>query len=566
MCGILGGNNPRWDYKSGIVSMRHRGPDGIKVIQKHKLTLAFARLSIMDLSVQGMQPMFSNDGKVGIVYNGEIYGYQKLRKELENKGYSFRSTSDTEVILNSYLEWGDDFINKIDGMFGMAIYDERKMTVKLYRDRVGIKPLYYYCSGNDFGFSSELKGILNMCKDLKFDVDNTAIYDYLNYSYIPEPKTMYKNIYKLEPAHEITYNLRDRKIVDKKSYWRLRVNSTKGRQRKQTDLIEELKCLIKNSVKKQMIADVSVGTFLSGGIDSSVVSYESCRQNPKIETFSIGFTEKQYDELEYVDMLIKRYGLSDNQRIFKKEDMNGLYKKMFEWYDEPFADTSAFPTYLVSMLAKEKVVVALTGDGGDEVFGGYPRYTVLAKKGRSGIDNMLISHLFQGLNRQGTFEQWKDIFLDDLNCLHLSYANRLTASDDDLRKKLCISKDYDKFWHMRRYYVKDLPPITRGQYLDFKTYLPGEVLTKVDRVSMSVSLETRVPLLDRKIIEFAFGISQEDRCPNEELKGLLKAAYADEVGREIVYRKKQGFCMPGKYIGGQETAREKILRTIWRFT
>lgn len=564
MCGILGGNNLKWDYDAGIESMHHRGPNGVKIVRKNNFTLGFARLSIMDLSVNGMQPMFSKDGKVGIVYNGEIYGYRKLRKYLEKKGYQFYSTSDTEVILNLYLEWGDEFIDKIDGMFGMAIYDEREKVIKLYRDRVGIKPLYYYCSEVDFAFSSELKGILNMCKGRIFNIDNTAIYDYLNYSYIPEPKTMYKNIYKLEPAHTIIYSLDERRIVGNRSYWQLKVNCLEEKRRKQSELVEELRYLIKEAVKKQMIADVPVGTFLSGGIDSSVISYESYRCNPKIETFSIGFVDKKFDELKYVDRLIARYDLLSNQRIFRKSDMDILYDRLYEWYDEPFADTSAFPTYLVSSIARKKVVVALTGDGGDEVFGGYPRYSILAKRNKNGFDNMLISLLFQKANKSGVLNEWKDIYLDDLNFLHSTYVENLAVSDSNLRRKLHIPKDYDILWHMRKYYVKDLPPITRGQYLDFKTYLPGEVLTKVDRVSMAVSLETRVPLLDRKIIEFSFGISQEDRCPKEELKGLLKKAYVEKLGEEIVYRRKQGFCMPVEYIARQETTREKILHTIWR--
>ncbi len=564
MCGILGGSNTKWDYNAGIESMHHRGPDGAKIVKKNGFVLAFTRLSIMDLSENGMQPMFSEDGKVGIVYNGEIYGYQKLKDCLLKKGYCFNSSSDTEVILNSYLEWGDSFIDKIDGMFGMAIYDEREKVIKLYRDRAGIKPVYYYYSGKDFGFSSELKGILNMCKGKTFATDNTAVYDYLNYSYIPAPKTMYKNIYKLEPAHTVIYNMEKKRIVDNRNYWRLKVNCSEEKRRKQSELVEELRYLIKESVEEQMIADVPVGTFLSGGIDSSVVSYESSRNNPKIETFSIGFFDKRFDELQYAKRLIEKYGLLTNQRIFKKSDMEPLYDRLYEWYDEPFADTSAFPTYLVSALAKEKVVVALTGDGGDEVFGGYPRYTALARRKRNGFDNMLISRLFQIANKSGIFNEWKGIFLDDLKFIYSTYDEVLAVSDSDLRKKLCIPKDYDMLWHMRKYYVKDLPPITRGQYLDFKTYLPEEVLTKVDRASMAVSLETRVPFLSRKIIEFSFGISQEDRCPKGELKGLLKKVYVNELGREIVYRKKQGFCVPTEYIARQESAREKILRITWR--
>lgn len=563
MCGILGGNNKKWNYDDGILCMQHRGPDGTKIVKRPAFTLAFTRLAVIDLSDQGMQPMWSEEEDVCIVYNGEIYGYQELKNELLALGYHFRSVSDTEVILNAYLAWGDAFIDRIDGMFGMAIYDERDMTLRLYRDRVGIKPLYYYCEGGYFGFASELKGILKMCTDVKFRIDNTAIYDYLNYAYIPAPKTMYHNVYKLEPGYQLVYNICEGRIISKASYWKMRINNCCGRQRKQEILLEELKYLIKKSIKQQMIADVPVGTFLSGGIDSSIVTYESSCQNNCIETFSIGFTDKRYNELGYAQKLIDRYELVSNQRMFKRKDMEQLYEKMHDWYDEPFADTSAFPTYMVSALAKEKITVALTGDGGDEVFGGYPRYTMLQDREDKGVDHMLVSRIFQHMNKDGKFAQWKFLLLDDLNCLENTYVDDLSIGDSVLRKRLGIPRDYDKLWYMRKYYVKELPAITRGQYLDFKTYLPGSVLTKVDRVSMAVSLETRVPLLSKEIIEFSFGLSQEDRCPDGILKGLLKIAYKQVLGKELVYRTKQGFSIPQEYISKHETAREKILRTVW---
>ena len=273
MCGILGGNNSRWDYKKGIESMSHRGPDGIRIDSMEDFTLAFARLAIIDLSVNGMQPMFSIDGQVGIVFNGEIYGYQKLKKELEKKGYRFRSTTDTEVILNAYIEWGEKFVTRVDGMFGMAIYDKRDGMIRLFRDRVGIKPLYYYYDGVNFGFSSELKGIVNMCNTVSLQVDYTAVYDYLNYIYIPEPKTYYKNVYKMLPGHRVIFDIKSKRIVKDSDYWKLNVNSNQASERKQSDIVEELKELIKVSVREQMIADVPVGTFLSGGVDSSIITY-----------------------------------------------------------------------------------------------------------------------------------------------------------------------------------------------------------------------------------------------------------------------------------------------------
>lgn len=564
MCGILGGNHPGWNYNKGIECMRHRGPDGIRINHMGDFTFAFARLAIMDLSVQGMQPMFSCDNQVCIVYNGEIYGYQKLRDKLIQKGYHFRSTSDTEVILNAYLEWGEKFINKVDGMFGMAIYDKRDGTIRLFRDRIGIKPLYYYYDGSYFGFASELKGIVNMCSTVSLEVDNTAVYDFLNYTYIPDPKTYYKNVYKLLPGHRMVFDIKTKRIVKDSAYWKLKVNAYQGQQRKQSDLIEELKDLVANSVKEQMVADVPVGTLLSGGVDSSIVTYEGHRINPQLETFSMGFASARYNELQYACELSKRYHIHFNSKIFNHDLFKENYNNLKNWYDEPFADTSAFPTYAVSRMAREKVTVVLTGDGGDEIFGGYGRQKEIWKKEKeNGPDNRLVTDLYMQY-RKNVGEMSKDYFwLDDLTFLLRTNGKQPKTRDKELRKRLKIDKDYDMLWAFRKYYFKDMPPMTRVQFLDVKTYLPGDILTKVDRASMAVSLETRVPLLGRKLVEFAFSLSEEDRCPRGETKGLFKKAYEEEIGKKLLYRQKKGFCMPRQYFDNQKSSQEQILEELW---
>ncbi len=566
MCGILGGNNPKWDYQKGIESMKHRGPDGTLIRGLDGFTFAFCRLAIMDLSTHGMQPMFSYDNQVAIVFNGEVYGYQKLKNILLEKGYQFRSTSDTEVVLNAYLEWGERFIDKVDGMFGMAIYDKRDQSVRLFRDRVGIKPLYYYYDGVNFGFASELKGIMNMCDTSSLEIDKTAVYDYLNYRYIPDPKTYYKNVYKLLPGHRLLFDIQSKRIVKDSAYWRLRVNEYQGRQRKQDELIDELRFLISESVKEQMVADVPVGTFLSGGVDSSIITYEGYRINSQIETFSMGFTSAAYDELQYARELAKRYGIHMNSQVFIQSTFENDYKKLRDWYDEPFADTSAFPTYRVSKLAKEKVTVILTGDGGDELFGGYNRQKALwCKEKENGPDHLLVSAIYDIIMRKAGNTERDYFWLDDLSFLLRSQNWKPRMGDRELRKRLGINRDYDKFWAYRKYYRKDLPPMTRVQFLDIKTYLPGDILTKVDRASMAVSLETRVPLLSRKLLEFSFSLSEEDRCPNGEQKGLLKKAYEQEIGKKLLYRKKKGFTMPSDYFGNGKSPQEYLLKDIWQF-
>lgn len=561
MCGILGGNNNRWNYKKGIRSMYHRGPDGTRIENLGDFTLAFNRLAIMDLSENGMQPMFSDDKQIAIVFNGEIYKYKKLKDILIKKGYHFRSTSDTEVILNAYLEWGEKFITKVDGMFGIAIYDNREGVVKLFRDRVGIKPLYYYYNGLDFGFASELKGITNMYNTGSLEIDSTAIYDYLNYLYIPEPKTYYKNVYKLLPGYRLTFDLKSRRILKNSLYWELKVNPSQSSEHNQEDLIEELRDLIEESVKEQMIADVPIGTFLSGGVDSSIVTYESHKINPMLETFSIGFTQIDYNELKFANELSKKFNIQLNSKIFFRNFFRENYRKMKDWYDEPFADLSAYPTYLVSQLAKEKVSVVLTGDGGDEVFGGYPRQKAIWKKEKERApDNLMISWIYRIFKKNGIDYRW----LDDLTFLLRANCWALRSNDRILRKQLGIPKDYDMFWVLRKHYIKDLPPITRVQYLDMKTYLPGDILTKVDRVSMAVSLETRLPFLAKKLIEFSFSLSEEDRCPMAEEKGLLKKAYESLIGRDILYRRKMGFSIPNIYYAAKKSPQEELLENLWQ--
>lgn len=558
MCGILGGNRHEWNYKAGIECMEHRGPDGIKCCSLGNFTLAFARLAIMDLSENGMQPMFSGDGKVGIVFNGEIYGFLELKEELQKKGYIFKSTSDTEVILNAYLEWGEKFITKVDGMYGMAILDKRDNTIKLFRDRMGIKPLYYFYNGKDFAFSSELKGITTLCNNIEFEIDNTAIYDYLNYLYIPEPKTYYKNVYKLLPGHRLTFDINSKKIIKNSSYWRLDVNPYQGSQRKREDIIDELRTLVQESVRKQMIADVPVGTFLSGGVDSSIITYESAQISPQVETFSIGFDEKRFDELKYAIQLAEKFNIRSNRKQFHKDVLNDSYQKLRNWYDEPFGDSSAFPTYFVSEFAKEKVTVVLTGDGGDEVFGGYPRYEVIQK-------GLFHDSLPKGLKVQINNVLDKAAYTRKMMYARIrsTYAREMGDRDDIWRKRLGISKEYDKYWIIHKYYHADLPPITRGQYLDIKTYLPGDILTKVDRTAMAVSLETRVPFLDKRIVEFAFSLSEEDRCPGGDLKGILKSAYEKELGKKFLNRRKQGFSIPVRYFDRRSTQQEEILKKAW---
>lgn len=568
MCGILGGNQKNWDYVKGIHEINHRGPDKTKIKTFDKFVLAFARLSIMDLSENAMQPIASPDGQVCMVFNGEIYGFDKLKSELSLK-WPFKTTSDTEVILNAYLEYGDKFIDQIDGMFTIAIYDLRIGQIKIYRDRAGIKPLYYYYDGKNFAFASELKALLATCIDVKFEIDYTAIYDYLFYQYIPEPKSLYQNVFKLPPAYQLVYDIEDGTILELQRYWKLRVNTQVGRKRKQSDVEEQLRYLLGKSVKDQLVADVPVGTYLSGGIDSSVITYECNKIHPNIRAFTIGFQEKKYDESYYADLLIEKYVINSYKKILDHKQINDVVGNMRRWFDEPFADTSAYPTYIVSQMAREEVTVVLTGDGSDELFGGYQRYQefiskMQGRKNRKPIIENVGDWVFQKGFLKGN-EQLSH-FCSSLTEYATLMGFSIKETYQELAKEWGIPRDYDIYWYFRKYYNQDLPPMTRMRYLDFKTYLPSDILTKVDRVSMTVSLEARVPFLSKELINFAFALTEEECCPKNLLKGILKQAYRNDIPEEILFRKKRGFSAPPQYFHNKYKGLsrfEGVLKSEW---
>lgn len=550
MCGILGGNFPAWDYEKGLKSMYHRGPDGQRVMCFDGFTMAFTRLSIMDLSENGMQPMASPDGNVVITYNGEIYGYGALRRKLAKK-YPFRSTSDTEVILYAYLEYGDGFVDQIDGMFAIAILDRRTRQLKLYRDRAGIKPLYYCTAQGHLAFASELKALRAAAGERRWPLDETALYDYLFYQYIPAPKTMYRTCKKLLPAHRLVYDLAAGKALPQEPYWKLKVNPEKAAKRNPLDVQEELRSLIHASVAEQLVADVPVGTFLSGGIDSSIVTYEANQHSPQIKSFTIGFPDVQYDESFAARELVEAYHWNGKIDIVEPKAVEHLKKRLSAWYDEPFADTSAFPTYVVSQVARRDVTVALTGDGGDELFGGYLRYRVYdtlcrRKKWDSAIVSKMARELAFPLLLV-TPQQRQAYLQTSLEC----YLPVIFLADrqevQSFQRKWLIDEGYDPTWYLKQYDCEDLPPITRARYLDFHTYLPEDCLTKVDRASMATSLECRVPLLSRRIIEFAFSLSQEECCTAQDLKKVLKDAYRGRLPDALFDRKKRGFSLPPTY-------------------
>ena len=511
--------------------------------------------------------MISPDKKVIIAVNGEIYNYLTLKKDLEKK-YTFQSTSDSEVVLYGYLEWGiDSLLERIDGMYAISIYDKKNEKLYLVRDRAGIKPMYYSTLNNQFSWASELKAIERFYQNTDvLSYDYTALFDFLTYRFIPTQKSKYKNVFKLEPGHYIKVDTKTNNF-EKIKYWELKVNKCNDNI---NTAIQTIETLIIESINEQMIADVPVGFFLSGGMDSSTVVAMAALNHRNINTFSIGFTDKAHDESAYADLIAQRFNTHHYKKILGQNEVKQIFHKIKSWYDEPFGDTSCFPTYMVSKFAREKVTVALSGDGGDEIFGGYNWYKTFEKVQKSPLKNLkwlrgIVEKLSTIKGRGGNiFKKLAILLITDEVEKYAAIRGSLSHKQKEkYRKAWRISDDYDDFWYYRKYYNKELDIYTRLQFVDFNTYLPDDILTKVDRVSMAVSLECRVPLLKKELIEYCFSLNQNVRIANGELKGVMKRTFDKYLPDEITHRSKRGFSIPLKkwsnLLDGKDTKQEKIL-------
>jgi len=553
MCGFVGGTAADWDYEAALAAIAHRGPDAQGLHRGSPFTVGFRRLSIIDLSPAANQPMLADDRESWIVFNGEIYGFDAIRRELEAAGERFRSSSDTEVVLRAYLRYGDGFIDRIDGMFAIVIWDARKRKLLLYRDRAGIKPLYYFWNGRDFGFASELKALEIAAGRAAFGMDTTALYDFLTYRYVPSPKTPYRECRKLPPAHRLELDPDAGVLAEPRRYWSVPVPE-EPRPIGADEAAEELRELLARCVRDQMVADVPVGFFLSGGVDSSSVVAAATATGARLETFSIGFDRPELSETVHARAVADALGTAHTERVLTREAAHALIPRVSGWFDEPFADESCLPTYFVAATAREKVTVVLTGDGGDEVFGGYRTYERFERYSRlpswprfmdDWAHRVRERVSSRGLKRALTQLEWA--FSEDVSLWAKLMRGMTPAEARAYALELGIGRDYDHLWHFRRYWRAELPVRTRLQLVDFYTYLPDEILTKVDRTTMAVSLEARVPLLDRRIVEWSFALPEAVRYHGGR-KGILRYAYRDRLPAGLVDRKKKGFGTPREYL------------------
>jgi asparagine synthase (glutamine-hydrolysing) len=553
MCAIVGKiqSNTRVD-RTVIEKMRdamtHRGPDdaGLWLNENGTVALGHRRLSIIDLSAAGHQPMANEDNSIWVVFNGEIYNFQSLRSELIGAGHVFRSNTDTEVIIHAYEQWGIESVKRFRGMFAYALWDDRRRRLVLVRDRLGIKPLFYSMSDDNFSFASELKALC-LDPDISKEFDETAIYDFFTYRYIPTPKTVFRDIRKLPPAHFAV--LENNKLAIH-SYWDLSVTSVS--KVSELEAIDRVQQKLKESTELHMIADVPVGVMLSGGLDSStLLALSSQTTKEALHTFSIGFDVARHSETQFARIVAERYGSQHHELTVTKDMAQALEQQVIDLYDEPYADSSAIPTYLVSELARKNVKVALSGEGGDEVFGGYSWYDLwwrMKAVDRIPLSIRRLAAFPAKFLPDGTKGKWT-IESAALNPIE-RYGKFISAfSRADKRNLLAPAfyqrfDGYDDYWYFRKHWREDLDPFTRMQYLDLKTYLNDDILTKVDRASMAVSLEARVPLLDHELIETVFSLPVDLRNSGGHQKYLFRKAIKNLLPEEILNRGKRGFSIP----------------------
>lgn len=542
-------------------SLTHRGPDGAGIwwSREGDVGLAHRRLAIIDLSPNGHQPMSDTSGTLQIVFNGEIYNYKDLRNELTIAGHTFRSQSDTEVILESYRKWGTECLNRLNGAFSFALYDAERRSIFLARDRAGEKPLFYLAEDNRFLFASELKGLLTSPACGR-TLDPDALQYYLCYGYIPGEKCIIKGVHKLPPAHAMTYSV----LTKNTKIWRYwTVPEQSAQQFSTEELVYELQRLLQDSVARQLVADVPVGVLLSGGIDSSLVTALAVQNSTKtIKTFSVGFPGfGAYDETPFARLVARHFGTEHTELIAEPATIDVL-PELARQFDEPMCDSSMIPTYLLSRLIRKHCTVALGGDGGDELFGGYPQYSWVQKQQqmrrfipsplRAMAGDLATRFLpvgYRGRNYIMGFASDIENSIAHVNMFFDSRSrSRLLRHQNDLKSKGFSPESFKRNLCQRS---RGLPG--EAMAVDFNSYLPEDILVKVDRASMLASLEVRAPWLDHRLIEFAFSkVPNSTRATVSERKILPRLLAAKFLPKELDLKRKQGFSLPlGAWFKGE---------------
>ncbi len=576
MCRIAG----FWDFQYGneyplddvVVRMRetmiHGGPDdaGAFTEKESGMALAHRRLSIIDLSPLGHQPMHDGTGRFWITYNGEVYNFQEIRDELLKMGHTFRSHSDTEVILKGFQEWGCDSVKRFRGMYAFAIWDSLNKDLFLCRDRAGVKPRYWYYDGRVFMFASELKA-LHSHPRFSAEIDRKALATYFAYGYIQSPSCIFQHTEKLEPGHMLRIG-RDRKIT-KWKYWDINDSYLRGEELERSgywskkgerETAEELESIMSEGFKYRMIADVPVGVFLSGGIDSSAIVALLTAQGFNLRTFTIGFSDKAYNEADHARKVADYLGTDHTELTCTPEDASKIIALLPEMYDEPFGDSSAIPTYLVSSLARQHVTVSLSADGGDELFGGYNKYPAYMRKIErqerwKNLSRVAHAMKYLRLDRDALCQNLSRLLGGPANNFTHEYIRLFNQLGATTHEELCsLSQRFSFKEELASHGLPDSYPFNDGplplddyhmmMQMDFKNYLPDDVLAKVDRASMAVALESREPFLDTRIIEYVASLPSSLKVKDGVSKYILKEIVYRHIPREILERPKMGFSVP----------------------
>ncbi len=529
----------------------HRGPDDEGIYVADGAGLGMRRLSIIDLS-GGHQPVFNEDRSAWIVYNGEVYNFPELRPELEKRGHRFYTKTDTEVIIHLYEEMGADCVQKLRGMFGLAIYDKHKRKLILARDRLGKKPLHYALLNGKLYFGSEIKSILAVAPELA-EVNSQGLLEYLYYGYVPDPITAFTGIHKLPPGHLLEFEKGEVRV---RQYWDLPEFGTHS-PNSEEECLEELEHRLFEATRIRLISDVPLGAFLSGGTDSStVVALMARASSGPVKTFSIGFKKDDFNEADYARIVARKFG-TDHHEMILEPDVVQTVEHLTSSLEEPFGDSSMLPTYYVSQMARQHVTVALSGDGGDEIFGGYDRYRIHSNRrifehvpewARKFYRDQVFPRLPNSMQgRKFSYNislPWQERYVDGLSFVP-AFERDTPLLSEDFREILRRGDDPANV--LRRYFAKApaQDPVSQILYVDTKTYMVADILTKVDRMSMLNSLEVRVPILDHKFVEYAAGLTADWKLRGSKQKYILRKL-ADRVGvpREVLYRQKQGFSLP----------------------
>ena len=564
MCGIVGIFDIRGRRAIDVdllgrmnESQHHRGPDEGGLHSEPGVGLGHRRLSIIDLS-SGHQPLFNEDESVVVVFNGEIYNFLELMPELQARGHRFRTRCDTEVIIHAWEEWGESCVERFRGMFAFALWDRNRQCLFLARDRLGVKPLYYAAlPGDQFIFASELKALL-IHPALKRELDPRAVEDYFAYGYVPEPKTIFQAAHKLPPGHTLRLSRDDGKWAEPRRYWDIPFVPLP--KMTEADAAQELIARLRESIRIRLIAEVPLGAFLSGGVDSSaVVAMMAGESADPVNTCSIAFNDPDFNEERFAAQVAERYRTRHFVDRVESDDYD-LIDTLAGVYDEPYADSSALPTYRVCQLARRHVTVALSGDGGDENLAGYRRYRWHAyeERLRGLLPLGLRRPVFGVLGRVYPKADWAPRVLRAKTTFEAlardgveGYFHGVSVLGDDLRQRLFSPtfrrglQGYRAIEVMRQH-ARGAPdhPLSRVQYLDMKTYLVGDILTKVDRASMAHALEVREPLLDHKLMEWWSGLPPDMKLRGREGKYIFKKALEPYLPRAVLYRPKMGFSVP----------------------